>query len=325
MKVLVTGATGFIGRHLTQSLIAAGHEVRCLVRPTSDVRVLPSGGVELCEGDVASTESLGKAMSGMDAAYHLAGIRGETDASLESYRAVNVQGTANLLEAAAGAGLSQFIYVSTTGVMGWPRILPANEDTPCRPRGKYHLTKWEGEKLAAACRSLPVTVIRPVMTYGLERSGFVFGLARMIKSGRFIVLGNGRNCLHLVSVQNLVQGMMAVLGNTAASGRTYIIADPDPITLERLATVAGESLGVALPRRRLPAWPVYWGAFLCEIAWAALRRPAAPLTRGKVELLTRHRMYDISRARAELGYRPLLDTEGGIRETIGEYIEAGYL
>lgn len=325
MKVLVTGATGFIGRHLTQSLASAGHEVRCLVRSTSEVGVLPAGGVELCEGDVRSAESLDKAVTGMDAVYHLAGIRGETAASLDDYRAVNVQGTANLLEAGARAGLSQFIYVSTIGVLGWPKTLPANEDTPCRPKGKYHLTKWEGERLAASCTTLPVTIIRPVMTYGLDRGGFIFGLAGMIKSGRFVVLGNGRNCLHLVSVQNLVQGMMAVLGNAAALGRTYTIADPEPIALQRLAEVVGESMGVTLPRRRLPAWPVYWGACLCEIVWAVLRRQEAPLTRSKVELLTRHRMYDISRARAELGYKPLLDTERGVRETIGEYTEAGYL
>jgi len=329
MKVLVTGATGFIGGHLVDALVKKGYEVRCLVRKTSHVQQLTRRGVELAYGDITDMDSLHRVREGIGIVFHLAAIRGERKLPLSMYWEVNVEGTRNMLEAFCRDGAKHFVYVSTIGVLGWVRHPPADERSPYHPEGSYHITKCEAEKLAIEfhkVRRLPVTVIRPVMTYGPDVSGFLFNLARLIKSGKFRQIGDGKNYLHLLDVRNLTQALISVLEKPEAMGQIYIVADNQPITLGEIVTLIADTLKVDIPRGQIPIWLAKLAGLVSGLASKAIPGVAEPLiTGGKVDLMTKHRFYDISKAGKELCFEPSVSTEVGIRQTIQWYLDNGYL
>jgi nucleoside-diphosphate-sugar epimerase len=324
VKVLVTGATGFIGSHLVSALLDKGYEVRCFVRKSSNIEHLKLQGVEIVSGDLSDPASLAAAVEGADSVFHLAAIRGETAFPYSKYWEVNVQGTKNILEAACREGIRQFIYVSTIGVIGWPKNLPADETSPCHPAGKYHVTKYEAEKLVLAAqieKRIQTTIIRPVMTYG-EAEGFLFSLAKLIKTGKFVKIGNGENHLHLVSVNNLVQGLCLALTNPNSRGNLYIIADNQPITLNKLVLILSGNLDMPAIKFHVPIWIANPAGFSLELIYDILGNNNEPLiTQSKIDLVSKNRYYNISKAKRELGYNPLINTEEGLRQAVELFVK----
>jgi nucleoside-diphosphate-sugar epimerase len=328
--ILLTGATGFIGRNLAKELVEKGNNVRCLVRNSSNKSFLHRLGVDLAFGDVSDAGSVMKATKNIDIVYHLAAIRGEQNSiDYGTYTLVNVGGTRNLLEASVNANVHKFIYCSSVGVIGWWPSPPADENTPCRPTGKYHITKLEAEKVVQSyCndRGLNATVIRPVITYGDDNSGFIFNLAKLIRAGVFRIIGNGNNYLHLVSIENLISGFTLAESNSRSKGRTYIIADEKPITIIDLASTIAKSLNAKLPTTKIPITLAKVAAKGCESAYRLLRPGCEPpITTAKVDLLSMNRFYNISRAKEDLGYSPRVETREGIVNAIEFYKNNGRL
>jgi nucleoside-diphosphate-sugar epimerase len=326
MKILVTGATGFIGGHLVNALIDKGYEVRCLVRKTSNVMRLKNINAELIYGDITELDSLEKALDGIDVVYHLAAITGETTLPFNKYWEINVQGTKNILETACRKGIKQFIFISTIGVLGWPKILPANEESPCNPAGKYHSTKYEAEKLVLntlKTKRIQGTIIRPVMSYG-DAEGFLFNLAKLIKTGKFMRIGRGENHLHLVSVDNLVQGLILVINNPNAMGKIFIIADDQPITLNNLLMIVSKKLNITISKFRVPIWIASPIGRAFDSMYSIFGKNNEPIiTSSKVALISKNRFYDISRAKRELGYNPSINTEDSIKQTLELFVNSG--
>jgi nucleoside-diphosphate-sugar epimerase len=328
--VLVTGATGFTGGHLAQHLIAHGDEVRALVRARSRARFdrspLAAAGVVACDGDLMDPASLRRAVDGVDVVYHIAATYREAGQPDSAYRAINVEGTRNILEAAKGANVRRVVHCSTGGVHGHIANPPANEDAPFNPGDVYQDTKLAAEQLArefGAAHGLDVVVARPIGIYGPGDKRFLTmfrGLAR----GRFPMIGSGQAFYHLTFIDDLVEGFRLCGTVPAAAGRTYILAGPRYTTLEQLVRMVAKELNVAPPRVHLPVWPFYTAGLLCELVCVPLRIEP-PIYRRRVDFYTKSRAFDTTRARTELGYAPKVDLEEGIKRTADWYRSEGLL
>lgn len=330
MTVLVTGATGFTGGHLALALARRGYDVRALVRGKSRARFqtspLAAAGVTPFEGDLGAPESLARACMGVEVVYHIAATYREAGQPDSAYRAVNVDGTRHLLEAARAAGVGRVVHCSTGGVHGHIAHPPANEDAPFNPGDVYQETKLEAERLARAfgdSTGLDVVVARPIGIHGPGDTRFLKmfkGLAR----GRFPMLGPCTAYYHLTYIDDLVEGFRLCGEVPAAKGRTYILAGERYTTLNDLVALVAEELGVRPPRVHLPVWPVWLAGLACEIICVPLR-VEPPLYRRRVDFYTKSRAFDITRARTELGYQPQVDLRTGIRRTIAWYREQGWI
>ena len=330
MNVLVTGATGFTGGHLAQHLINRGDTVGALVRPKSrkrfDASPLPSKGVTAFAGDLLDASSIARAVENVDVVYHIAATYREAGQPDSAYRAINVDGTRNLLEAAKAAGVKRVVHCSTGGVHGHIANPPANEDAPFNPGDVYQDTKLAAEKLArefGTNSGLDVVVARPIGIYGPGDTRFLRmfkGLAR----GRFPMIGNGQAFYHLTYVEDLVEGFRLCGTVPGARGRTYILAGPRYTTLEQLVHLVAKELKVAPPKVHLPVWPFWTAGLLCEMICVPLRIEP-PIYRRRVDFYTKSRAFDTTRAKTELGFSPQVDLEEGIKRTAHWYRREGLL
>ena len=330
MKVLVTGATGFTGGHLAQYLAGRGDEVRALVRPKSrarfDASKLPRHGVVPYEGDLTDAGTLGRAMEDVEVVYHIAATYREAGQPDSAYRAINVDGTRNLLEVAHAFSVRRVVHCSTGGVHGHIAKPPANEDAPFNPGDVYQETKLAAEKLArefGASNGLDVVVARPIGIYGPGDTRFL-RMFRGLARGRFPMIGSGRAFYHLTYIDDLIEGFRLCGTVPAAKGKTYILAGPRYTTLEQLVQMVAKELKVAPPRVHWPVWPFWTAGLLCEMICVPLRIEP-PIYRRRVDFYTKSRAFDTARARTEIGFSPKVDLEDGIHRTADWYRREGLL
>jgi len=330
VNVLVTGATGFTGGHLAATLAGRGDEVRALVRPRSRARfdnsALPKAGVSAAEGDLGDPASLARAVEGVEVVYHIAATYREAGQPDAAYRAINVDGTRHLLEAARAAGVRRLVHCSTGGVHGHIAHPPATEEAPFNPGDVYQDTKLEAEQLARRFgveTGFDVVVARPIGIYGPGDTRFL-KMFRGLARGRFPMLGSGDVFYHLTYIDDLVEGFRLCGTVPAAAGRTYILAGPRYTTLAELVALVAKELNVAPPRFHWPVWPFWTAGLLCEMVCVPLRIEP-PLYRRRVDFYTKSRAFDTTRARTELGYAPAVDLEEGIHRTADWYRREGML
>jgi nucleoside-diphosphate-sugar epimerase len=337
MKMLVTGGTGFLGSHLVQALLKGGHEVRALVRQGSDVEKLK--GAELVYGDLTEPGGLRQAVEGVETVYHLAAIRDKWGTPYQAYYTVNVKGTRHLLDAAVGC-VDKFVYCSTAGVARYPGNLQADESLPHNTDGHgqhcYHHTKALAEQLTleyARTGQVPATVVRPTIVYGPgDTWGMMTKLVTMLAQGRFALVGDGRNHLHLVYVDDVIGAFFLAGESSRSVGQVYIIAGSSLITLNNLVAKVCALLGVRTPRWHIPVriakaagW-VLERAYLVkgELGISALGETPF-LTRDKVDTLAVNRGFSSAKAQRELGYHPTVGYDEGLRHTIDWCQSQGYL
>ena len=330
MRVLVTGATGFTGGHLALTLAARGDEVRALVRPRSrtrfDASTLPRKGVIAVDGDLLDPAAVRRAADGVEVVYHIAATYREAGQPESAYRAINVDGTRNVLEAAKAGGARRVVHCSTGGVHGHIANPPANEDAPFNPGDVYQETKLEAEQAAREFGNrtgFDVVVARPIGIYGPGDTRFLRmfrGLARR----RFPMIGSGKVFYHLTFIDDLVEGFRLCGTVAAAKGRTYILAGPRYTTLEDLVGLVAKELKVPPPRLHFPVWPFWTAGLLCEMVCVPLRIEP-PIFRRRVDFYTKSRAFDTRRAQTELGFAPQVDLEQGIKTTADWYRREGLL
>ena len=330
MRVLVTGATGFTGGHLALTLAARGDEVRALVRPKSRARfeasTLPRKGVIAVEGDLLDAAAVQRAADGVDVVYHIAATYREAGQRDSAYRAINVDGTRHVLDAAKAAGARRLVHCSTGGVHGHIANPPANEEAPFSPGDVYQETKLEAEQAAREFGNrtgFDVVVARPIGIYGPGDTRFLRmfrGLARR----RFPMIGSGKVFYHLTFIDDLVEGFRLCGTMPAAKGRTYLLAGPRYTTLEQLVAMVAKELNVPPPRVHWPVWPFWTAGLLCEMVCVPLGIEP-PIFRRRVDFYTKSRAFDTTRAQAELGFAPRVDLEEGIKFTADWYRREGLL
>jgi dihydroflavonol-4-reductase len=325
MQILITGATGFTGGHLARTLASRGHAVRALVRPGSVTRTLSDLGIELFEGQLTSADDVLAATAGCEQVYHIAALFRTAGHPDSHYRDVNVGGTLNVLAAARQQGCERVVHCSTGGVHGHVAHPPADENYRFAPDDIYQRSKLEAELAASAAIATgqPVSIFRPGAIYGAGDLRFL-KLFRAIHNRRFVMIGSGRTRLHLVHVDDMVQGILLCGSRTEALGQTFIIAGPQAPTLNEIASTAADIMGVPRPRLHIPVWPVYTAGWLCEMLCVPFGIEP-PLHRRRVGFFTHHREFDIAKARRLLGFAPQVSVADGIRRTTDWYAQQGYL
>ncbi|MCC7359563.1 MAG: NAD-dependent epimerase/dehydratase family protein [Anaerolineales bacterium] len=322
-RILVTGATGFLGHSLAAELAASGAVVRALVRPTSDVRQLQALGAELAPGDVTDAASLEAALAGCDAVIHAAGLFRLWGAAGDFER-TNVHGTANVLEAAGRLQVKRLVHISTLAVIGYP---PAGqtltEATPCRPADAYQRSKLAGEDLVREYQratGLPAVILRPGAFYGpWGRYAFNRLFFEDPLKGLLIQVHNGRRMTFPAFVPDVARVCVAAL-RAGRPGAVYNVSGASLTHAEVNRTISCLA-GLPAFRLNVPA-----AAMLALARWSTHRaertgrEPYYPLN------LANYVFHDwrVSSALAEsdLGFRAT-PFEAGARQTLEWYWSAG--
>jgi nucleoside-diphosphate-sugar epimerase len=324
MKSLVTGATGFIGEHLVKALSAQGGEVRCLVRKGGKGERLSKKEIELYYGDLLDRDSLIEAVKGIKIVYHLAG---EVYSPKDKDYSINIIGTKNLLEACLAEKIEKFVYLSSIAVVGPnpERNVRENETILCNPISPYGRSKYEAEKLVIETfkiHKLPVIIIRAPIVYGpgVSRSSRVFMFLQLINKGLYRTIGDGNNLISLCYIDNLIQGIMQAGGNNTVGGATYCIADERSYSMNEIAQVIAKEVGVQLPSSHMPIWLAIILA-ACSAVPAKLFGFIPPLSFDKIKEVKSNWVCDISMAKENLGYKPIIRFEEGIKKTVEWYME----
>jgi nucleoside-diphosphate-sugar epimerase len=273
-----------------------------------------------------TSAALDRAAAGVDVVYHIAAIYRQAGLPDDTYRAVNAKAAGRVVEAAARGGARRVVHCSTVGVHGDVEHPPANEDAPLKPGDIYQVTKLEGEQLARAAgqrADIEVTIARPSGIYG-PGDRRLLKLFRGIARRRWVTLGRGEIYYHLTYIDDLVQGFLRCGEQPAAANRTYILAGGEVTTLNELVALIADAAGVPPPKMHLPVWPVWMVGAACEAVCAPFRIEP-PLYRRRVDFFTKSRAFDISRARAEIGFAPDVGLRDGLRRTIEWYLTHGWL
>lgn len=325
-RVLVVGATGYIGGNLARSLVCKGYSVRGMLRNPAKASELSRLGIEPIEGDIRDPAAVERAVHGIDVVYNVAGLFRQENVSRRQMWETHVQGPRNLIETAAGAGVKRYVHCSTVGVHGDIKHPPANEEAPYGPGDKYQETKTEGEQLVLGHmhkRTLPIVIFRPTGVYGPGDMRFL-KLVRAINKRLYLMVGSGNVKFHAIYISDLVDGIHRCGTREEAPGNVYILAGEEPITLNNLFTMIAKALRVNPIRVRLPFAPLYFAGYLCELVFKPLRINP-PLYRRRVKFYKNTRWFDISKAKRELGYQPVTDMHTGIETTVEWYRQAGLL
>ena len=328
MKTLITGATGFIGRHLAKTLHDKGRQIKCLVRKTSRVNFLEQLGAELVYGDLNDTNSLKTALQNVDTIYHAAGE--VFAAQEENYYNVNVAGLKNLLEACSNASVKKLIHFSSSSATGPnpQKDVPVTEDSPCRPITPYGMSKLEGEKIICQLSKqyhIPIIIIRPPLVYGpgVSQSSRVLMFLNLINKGLFRTIGDGNNLVSLCYIDNLIHGILLAEADKKAEGQIYFLSDSRPYTVNEIAATIAQEQGKPIPSSHIPLWAASPLSISLGIV-AKLFGFNSPLTRNTVKELKNNWFVDISKAQKELGYQPRVEFRDGVRKTV-EWFYSEYL
>ncbi len=305
--VLVTGATGFIGRRIVERLLAGGAAVSAFVLPGESVPVGWGAGGEVVRGDVADAPAVDRAMEGIGTVVHLAAVVGDwAPASL--FDRVTVRGTRHVLSAAAAAR-ARAVLASSVVVYGDSIGRDVcDEDHPFgRPLGLYGRSKQAQELCArelAASRGLEVVIVRPTNVFGPGSRPWVDEVLAQIRRGLPTLVGGGAGRAGLCSVENAVDVFLRAAATPSAAGRIYNASDGSEVTWRRYFEDLARAAG-APPPKAVPELVARASARVCEAVWRLGRlagRP--PITREALNLIGSDFQVPIERARRELGYSP---------------------
>lgn len=321
--ILVTGATGFVGSHLVESL-RGPEPLRALARPGSDVSALEAAGVAIVRADLRDPDAPHRAVRGCRVIHHLAALTSHSGASARDLFETNVEGTARLAAAALDAGVERFVFASAVKVYGVARRGTIDEDAPRDPVSTYALSKARAEDLLfglAEERGLPLVVARLGGMLGAGAVGWL-GLFRSIADGSFRMIGRGRGRYPVADVDDVAAGLRRCADVPGIEGRVYNLTG-EAVTLAELVDAIADAVGGPARPRPLPAAPLH--------AWRVLQRAALALSGrslprfSRVELFLGDRVFDISRARRDLDYDPKTDLRESVARTALWFRERGLL
>jgi nucleoside-diphosphate-sugar epimerase len=317
-SVLVTGAAGFVGRHLIKELVARGEAVRALVRDPGKPGGLTQDGCEVVCGDILDAAAMARAVRDVDVVFHCAAVVGAGFRSAD-FQEVNVEGTRSVLSAARAEGCRRVVLLSSLHVLGIGNLNGVTEHLPCRRTNDDAANAkidMEQMALAEACRSGPeVVILRPGVIYGAGDPHNLPKLVGALMSGGFFYLGSRRHIVPIVHVDDVARAMILAAHAPDVAGRIYHITDGSRTTIRAFVEHLAELAGCRTPRWVIPGvllWPV-----LGLLSLARRIHPRVPqLKPGTLRFLATSRFVDIRRARDELGYAPLVGFRAGLAATL---------
>jgi len=313
-KVLVTGATGFVGRFLCELLVARGMSVRGTLLPGEPPSSLVAGVESTSISPLGPDTKWGEAVSGVETVLHLAArvhmMNDTAVGPLAEFRRVNALGTEHLANAAAAAGVKRLVFVSSIKVNGEETATPYTPCSPENPTDPYGASKWEAEKTLRRIEAetgLEIVIIRPTLVYGPGVKANFLNMMKLVHRGIPLPLASITNKRSLIYVGNLVDALATCVAHPVAPGKTYMVSDGEDVSTPELIRKAATALSV--PTHLFPV-PV------------CLMRLAGKLT-GKsaaVSRLTGSLTVDCSKIRQELGWTPPFSMEEGLRNTAEWYL-----
>jgi nucleoside-diphosphate-sugar epimerase len=320
LKTLVTGATGFIGKHLVKTLVKQGKDIRCLVRQNSDRKYLEDLGVELFYGDLLLKESLMDVGKDINIVYHLAG-------EVHSHRCgdyyeINVTGTRNLVEECLPANIERFIYLSSIAAVGPNHGNLLTEESPCKPVNPYGKSKLEKEKILITYFEkfkLPIVILRAPIVYGpLDQHNIITKILQMISEDRFLLIGNGKNLRSLCYIDNLIQGLVCIEKSHNSIGEIYFISDERVYTFNEIFQIIAQQLGIRLKETHLPKCIGRACGLTCKLL---ATMGFYSLSLNAIWNMVLDMACDISKAKRELNFNPKIDIREGMQKVVKYYIK----
>ena len=329
---LITGATGFIGGHLAQRLVQEGHQVRCLVRTSSDTSLLDKVDVEIAVGDLTSARSLAGAAKGCRYVFHCGALVSDW-ATTEELARINVDGTRNLLEASVDASVERFVHFSTTDIYGYPGGGAIDETyAATRFRNWYAQTKLAAEAEVRRVNEedgLETVILRPATVYGPRSTAVIGEIARAIRNGNMLLVDGGRPVAGLCYVDNLMDAAVLALRHKAAPGHAFNVSDGLDITWKEFTDGLAKGLGCSQVRWSLPFWIANAIGASLEHGYRLLRKTTrlkTPplLSRQAVHVLGQNQDFSNRKARELLGWEPRIDYAAGLEATLA-WLQAEHL
>jgi len=315
MRIFVTGASGFVGGAAAKTLVAAGHDVRAMSRSDkSDAAIRALGATPVrCDLENVAAEHIGDA----EAIIHCAAFV-EQWGPRDAWRKFNIDGTRRTLEAAKSAGAKRFIHISTESVLWRGQHLRGVDETyPRAPNSPYPYssTKARAEELVeqANTPAFQTIILRPRFIWGPGDTTLLPTIRHMAKTGQWMWIDNGRAQTSTTHIANLVHAIELALSN-GRGGQAYFILDDGVRSMKEMIGAIAATQNIALPDKSVPAWAADAIGATCEVLWSTLPlKGEPPLTRFSAMIMSRDSVLKDDKARAEMGYRPVISVEDGLR------------
>ncbi|MBV9328416.1 MAG: NAD-dependent epimerase/dehydratase family protein [Chloroflexi bacterium] len=319
MKILITGATGFLGTRLAAAALARGDSVRGLVRDLDRAAELRATGVETVQGDMLDAESLQRAVQGVDCIFHTAAVIGDwPDRGLS--RRVNVEGTRTLVSLAIQAQVQRVVHFSSLAVYGNQHHRGTDESAPYRYGDIYTDAKIDSERVVfdlARGGAIEAVSLRPGFIYGPGDRTLLPKLLEALSSRKFMFVGDGSKQMNCVYVEDVVQAAMLASTVAGASGRAYNVTDGQIPELRDFIAFIAEYCGLPMPTKHVPPILAVAGCYTSEHVGHLLGLEQAPLMNiSRLRFLYYNQAYSIQRARQELGYSPQYAIRDGLPPTL---------
>lgn len=319
MNILVTGGTGFLGSQLAHALLAQNHRVVVLGRNFTQIPDLIAAGTQPLHADLRDRNAIVEACRGMDAVYHVGALSAPWGNRQDFYE-INVKGTEHVIAGCEQHGVSRLINVSSPSVLFNGYDQTDLTDTAPYPR-QFTSIYSESKKLAedrlkaAQKRGLATINLRPKAIFGPGDTALLPRLIKVARAGRLPQIGDGRNRVDLTYVDNVVHALLLALDASSAVGNSYTITnDEHPLLWEVIRKVL-RSLGIADNLRAVP-YQIMWAAARTMEQASLVTRREPLLTTYTVAILCRTQTYDITAAKQDLGYRPVVSLADGIERTL---------
>lgn len=323
--ILLTGATGFVGSHIADALVRAGHTVRTLARTGSDTTFLASLGVTVVPGDLTDANALKRAAEGCDVVVNSAAKVGDWG-HVDGYRAVNVEGLRNLFDATLGQPLHRFVHISSLGVYEARHHYGTDETEPL-PNDHidgYTQSKVEAERLALQYhrkQKVPVVILRPGFVYGPRDRTVLPRLADRLKERSILYIARGRFALNTTYVGNIADAVLLAIGAPAegVAGEVFNITDGEFVSKRRFFETVADGLGLKRPRGfpPVPVWLARVAANWRESTFRRLNKPNPPrITQAQLKFAGLNLDFSIAKARTKLGYAPRVLFDEGMKRAL---------
>jgi dihydroflavonol-4-reductase len=329
MRIFLTGGSGFIGSRLAPLAVQAGHAVTVVTainNPDEKARceALQKAGIKLVVAPLEDATAMAAALQGHDVVIHLAAAQHEAGAPESYFHKVNVEGTRNLLDLAARAGVRRFVHGSTIGVYGSAASGGLDEQSPLAPDNSYGRTKAAAEGVVREFQSpLEWCIVRISETYG-PGDMRLLKLFRGVRKGRFPVIGDGRNIHQLIYVDDLSRGLLAACTSQAALKQTFVLAGTEKITTDEMVDAVTAAVGSNKRPPHVPMWPFAAAAWFFETTFSPLGLKP-PLHRRRLDFFRKSFYFSTTKAEQALQVRPEVDFRTGARLTAEWYRVNGFL